>query len=392
MLDTDAGCGDGAWARLERFRLAHQGRPSSRSSGSAWPCGARPPAPDAAGRPGGPGAGPAGGLAGVVRRRPPRARPRPTIPSSAPGCPTGAVRCGEEAWEAARIEAGVPVGGREVTGSTSPPRSGLVDRTVSFTKGCFTGQELVARLDARGSNVARRLCGAVVVSDGRPAAGRRRGADRATAAHEVGAADVGGLVGGLAAPRWPWPPCTGGWCRPRRSMVRWVTAGPRSAAEARPLPLEPTPADRPRQAVADALRCPAWPAAADRCAPEAPPRTGGERHDDRCTDGPGRRGRPGRDRGDGRRAHHHLDPGPGARCGASSRRGCGPPCPEGNDARGGGADQPREQRHVVGDPARRRPAGTRTGPTVTVAWWPGSSPRRPTTRCSPPTTSTCSSG
>ena len=33
----------------------------------------------------------------------------------------------------------------------------FVERTVSFTKGCFTGQELVARLDARGSNVPWRF-------------------------------------------------------------------------------------------------------------------------------------------------------------------------------------------------------------------------------------------
>ncbi len=71
-------------------------------------------------------------------------------------------RCPDEAWEAARIEAGVPVNGREVVAGTIAAEVGLVDRAVSFTKGCFTGQELVARLDARGSNVARRLCGVVV--------------------------------------------------------------------------------------------------------------------------------------------------------------------------------------------------------------------------------------
>ncbi|MGA3148227.1 MAG: hypothetical protein ABSF33_12245 [Acidimicrobiales bacterium] len=76
------------------------------------------------------------------------------------------VRCGEDPWEAARIEAGVPVNGREIVEGSIAAELGLVDRTVSFTKGCFTGQELVARIDARGSNVARRLCGVVV--DGRP--------------------------------------------------------------------------------------------------------------------------------------------------------------------------------------------------------------------------------
>jgi tRNA-modifying protein YgfZ len=55
-----------------------------------------------------------------------------------------------------------PVNGRELVEGTIAAEAGLVDRTVSFTKGCFTGQELVARLDARGSKVARRLCGLVV--------------------------------------------------------------------------------------------------------------------------------------------------------------------------------------------------------------------------------------
>jgi tRNA-modifying protein YgfZ len=73
-----------------------------------------------------------------------------------------AVPCGSDAWEAARIEAGIPVVGRDEVGGAIPAETGLVDRTVSFTKGCYTGQELVARLDARGSKVARRLCGVVI--------------------------------------------------------------------------------------------------------------------------------------------------------------------------------------------------------------------------------------
>lgn len=63
-----------------------------------------------------------------------------------------------EELEAARIRAGVPRMGRELTEKTIPQEAGdLVARTVSFDKGCYTGQELVARIDARGSNVARRL-------------------------------------------------------------------------------------------------------------------------------------------------------------------------------------------------------------------------------------------
>jgi len=73
----------------------------------------------------------------------------------------GVAEIDESAWTALRIEAGSPVNGREVNEGSIAAEVGVVERTVSFTKGCFTGQELVARLDARGSKVARRLCGLV---------------------------------------------------------------------------------------------------------------------------------------------------------------------------------------------------------------------------------------
>ena len=47
--------------------------------------------------------------------------------------------------------------GAELTEDTIPAESGVVDRSVSFTKGCYTGQELVARIDSRGGNVPKRL-------------------------------------------------------------------------------------------------------------------------------------------------------------------------------------------------------------------------------------------
>jgi folate-binding protein YgfZ len=77
--------------------------------------------------------------------------------------------------------AGVPKLGAELTDKTIPAETGLVgQQTVSFTKGCYTGQELVARIDSRGGHVARHLCvlrlpervepGAELVdSDGKPA-------------------------------------------------------------------------------------------------------------------------------------------------------------------------------------------------------------------------------
>jgi len=79
-----------------------------------------------------------------------------------------ALWCGDDAWEACRIESGVPVMGRELDEGTIPAESGLVERAVSFTKGCYTGQELVARIESRGNRVARRLCGLVVDASSDP--------------------------------------------------------------------------------------------------------------------------------------------------------------------------------------------------------------------------------
>jgi folate-binding protein YgfZ len=81
-------------------------------------------------------------------------------PSSAE-LPPGMVSCESDAVEACRIASGIPAMGSELTDKTIAAEAGLVERTVSFTKGCYTGQELVARIDARGSNVARRLVGLV---------------------------------------------------------------------------------------------------------------------------------------------------------------------------------------------------------------------------------------
>jgi tRNA-modifying protein YgfZ len=63
----------------------------------------------------------------------------------------------EQQWTRVRVDRGLPAMGRELTGETIPEEVGLVDASVSFTKGCYTGQELVARIDSRGRNVPRRL-------------------------------------------------------------------------------------------------------------------------------------------------------------------------------------------------------------------------------------------
>src|SRR4051812_17716740 len=53
-------------------------------------------------------------------------------------------------YERARIEAGIPKLGAELDESTIPQEAYLDLDAVSFTKGCFLGQELVARIDSRG--------------------------------------------------------------------------------------------------------------------------------------------------------------------------------------------------------------------------------------------------
>jgi folate-binding protein YgfZ len=68
------------------------------------------------------------------------------------------------ALEVARITAGWPRMGHELTEQTIAAAAGIVERTVSFSKGCYTGQELVARLDSRGNRVPLRLEGFVAES------------------------------------------------------------------------------------------------------------------------------------------------------------------------------------------------------------------------------------
>lgn len=53
-------------------------------------------------------------------------------------------------WEALRVEAGEPVMDRDVDETNIPHETGMVDEAVSFKKGCYLGQELVARMDSRG--------------------------------------------------------------------------------------------------------------------------------------------------------------------------------------------------------------------------------------------------
>jgi folate-binding protein YgfZ len=62
----------------------------------------------------------------------------------------GAVAVDEAAAEIVRVESGRPRYGLDVDDTTIPQEAGLNSRAVSFTKGCYVGQETVARLHWRG--------------------------------------------------------------------------------------------------------------------------------------------------------------------------------------------------------------------------------------------------
>ena len=62
----------------------------------------------------------------------------------------GAVEVSAEAVEILRVEAGVPRFGAEMDTRTMPAEAAIVEDAVSFTKGCYIGQETVARLHYKG--------------------------------------------------------------------------------------------------------------------------------------------------------------------------------------------------------------------------------------------------
>ncbi len=86
----------------------------------------------------------------------------------------GAVEIGEEAAEIVRIESGIPRFGAEMGTETMPAEAGIVDAAVSFTKGCYIGQEPVARLHYRG-RPNRRLCGLELSAAAEPGSELRLG-------------------------------------------------------------------------------------------------------------------------------------------------------------------------------------------------------------------------
>jgi len=163
VVDVEGGFGDATAARLERFKL----RVKVVVERLPWHCvSLRGPGAAALAR-GGPPGGWAlapgfswNGVDGV------------DLLGEGAAAPPGVRVCETAAWQSVRVEAGIPVMGAELDARTIAAEADLLERAVSFTKGCYTGQELVARLDARGNRVVRHLRGLVLDEGAGPVAGR----------------------------------------------------------------------------------------------------------------------------------------------------------------------------------------------------------------------------
>ena len=193
LLDVDGGSGPDVVARLERFRI----RVKAEIVALDWRA--------IAVRTDAPAPSPSAGIVVVPAWWGPHwgydllgADPAP--PATVPEEDVAAL-------DAARIEAGWPAMGAEITDQTIPGELGaVVAVAVSFTKGCYPGQELVERMDSRGASAPRQLrrlasadgsplaSGTAVTLDGRDV-GRVTSASGGAALALVGrAVDVGAQV------------------------------------------------------------------------------------------------------------------------------------------------------------------------------------------------------
>ena len=107
--------------------------------------------------------------------------------------PTGVPEGDAAAYHSWRIEAGMPAMGTELDDSTIPAEAGVVEISVSFTKGCYTGQELVAHIDSRGNRTPRKLRRVLLATPALASPGDLLSAEDG---HEVGV--LTSVAGGLA--------------------------------------------------------------------------------------------------------------------------------------------------------------------------------------------------
>lgn len=80
------------------------------------------------------------------------------------GTPDGLVFVGEETFETIRIEEGIPQYGSELSEEVLPQEAGLEKTAISYTKGCYIGQETIARLHYLG-HTNRSLVGLLLEQD-----------------------------------------------------------------------------------------------------------------------------------------------------------------------------------------------------------------------------------
>jgi glycine cleavage system T protein len=71
---------------------------------------------------------------------------------------------GVEALESLRVETGIPRYGIDMDEHTFPPEAGLEEKAISYTKGCYIGQETIARIKTYGQ-VHRKLMGFILKED-----------------------------------------------------------------------------------------------------------------------------------------------------------------------------------------------------------------------------------
>lgn len=149
VLDTDAGFGEVMVARLNRFKI----RVKAEITTLPWKCLAVH----------GGATAPEGALVAWGTGY--------DLLGESPVAPEGATPGDAEYLLAARIGAIWPAMGAEIVpGETIPAETGITSVAVSFTKGCYPGQELVERMDSRGAT-APRLLQRVQVAEGATAAG-----------------------------------------------------------------------------------------------------------------------------------------------------------------------------------------------------------------------------
>ena len=136
VLDVDSGCGEAVLARLNRFKIRVKADLSLGRESWVAIRNAQTPIP---------GSIPAWRCDGSA------------VDLRSETAPTEFMQGSTSDYEQARIIAAWPTMNTDVTETSIPAETGIIDEAVSFTKGCYPGQELVERMDSRGSIAPRQL-------------------------------------------------------------------------------------------------------------------------------------------------------------------------------------------------------------------------------------------